>query len=484
MSEYTAAVNKPLEPEPVKERIASGRTKAILAVICIVVPLLVYFAPLGLEWKVQTAIAVSVFMLLCWMTQVVEYAVAGLMGCLLYWATGVVESEAAFSGFAEDITWFVLAALVIGVVGIKSTLPQRIGAFIVGRVGLSYSGILLGLIITDFLLTFLVPTGSGRVVIMATIAIGIIKLFGMDKGSNIGRGIFLIITYTATIFDKMIIAGAASITARGAITQYGGVDIGWGEWFIAFLPADILTILAAWRLTIWLFPPEVKHINDKRAELREQFQYEAKWTPKSIRAAAIILVTIGLWLTDALHGIDPGMVAFAAAMIALSPFVGVVSLEEFRKIDFMPVLFVGAALSMSAVLSQSGALTVLTNFMLTGMETHLGDNLLAIPILYWGAFIYHLFLASEISMLATSLPILMEFAKEHELNPLWIGLVWTFAAGGKIFVYQTAVLVIGYSFGYFKHTDLIKMGLAITLVEFVNVILIATIWWPMIGIAE
>jgi hypothetical protein len=47
-----------------------------------------------------------------------------------------------------------------------------------------------------------VPTGTGRVVIMATIAIGLIKLFGVSAGSNVARGIFLIVTYTATIFDR------------------------------------------------------------------------------------------------------------------------------------------------------------------------------------------------------------------------------------------------------------------------------------------
>ena len=46
-------------------------------------------------------------------------------------------------------------------------------------------------------------------------------------------------------------------------------------------------------------------------------------------------------------------------------------------------------------------------------------------------------------------------------------MVWTFAAGGKLFVYQSSVLVVGYSYGYFRHTDMIKIGIFITLVEFV-----------------
>ena len=40
------------------------------------------------------------------------------------------------------------------------------------RVGNTYSRLLLGIIISDFLMTFLVPSGMARVVIMAAVALG------------------------------------------------------------------------------------------------------------------------------------------------------------------------------------------------------------------------------------------------------------------------------------------------------------------------
>jgi hypothetical protein len=79
---------------------------------------------------------------------------------------------------------------------------------------------------------------------------------------------------------------------------------------------------------------------------------------------------------------------------------------------------------------------VLTDTFLGGMEPLLASKIVAVPVLYWTAFVYHFFTASEISMLATSLPILMEFAKTPRLDALWIGMVWTFAAGGKLFAYH------------------------------------------------
>ncbi|HEY3643200.1 MAG TPA: anion permease [Xanthobacteraceae bacterium] len=108
----------------------------------------------------------------------------------------------------------------------------------------TYPRILLGLIVTDFLLTFIVPSGIARVVIMASIALGLAEAFKSPPGHNVSRGMFLILSYTANIFDKMIIAGAGSITARGLIEKGGGVEVLWSYWFLAFLPCSIITVLA------------------------------------------------------------------------------------------------------------------------------------------------------------------------------------------------------------------------------------------------
>ena len=139
----------------------------------------------------------------------------------------------------------------------KSGLARRLAFSVMRRIGGTYSRLLLGLIVSDFLLTLLVPSGVARVAIMGAVAIGIIEVFGVARTSRIARGMFITLTYTATIFDKMVIAGAASITARGVIERVGQVEVLWSQWALAFLPVDLLTILCAWRLTIWLYPPEV-----------------------------------------------------------------------------------------------------------------------------------------------------------------------------------------------------------------------------------
>ena len=225
-------------------------------ILCVVVPVIVWFAPLDLPPQTQHGFAIMAFMVIAWITQATEFALAGFIGCFLFWALGVVKFDVAFSGFANDTAWFLFAALLLGRIATKTGLARRIAYSIMLRLGVTYPLILLGMILTDFLLTFIVPSGIARVVIMASIALSLVEAFHAKKGSNIARGMFLILTYTGNIFDKMIIAGAGSITAAGLIAKVGGVEVSWAVWFLAFLPASIVTVLAGWWLTLRLYPPE------------------------------------------------------------------------------------------------------------------------------------------------------------------------------------------------------------------------------------
>jgi len=451
-------------------------------VVAVLVPLTIWFAPLNLNPTTQHGLAIVSFMILAWITEVMELALAGFIGCFLFWALHVVRFDVAFSGFANDTTWFLFGALLIGVVATKSGIARRLAYLVMLRIGISYSRILLGLIVTDFLLTFIVPSGIARVAIMAAIALGLVEAFGVGVGSNVGRGMFLIITYTANIFDKMMVAGAASITARGLIEKVGGVEVLWSQWFVAFLPCSILTILIAWRLTLWLYPPEKVTLDGGYEYLREELKKMGAWTSIERRSALVIGVAVALWLTDFLHHISPSVIGLGAGLFALLPYVGVLQTEDMKRLNYLPVFFVAAAVSMGEVLTATKGLDVLTNWMFAWMGPLLTNVFTTTTVLYWSAFVYHFFLASEISMLGSSIPLVMTFAKAHAMNPLAVGMVWSFAAGGKLFAYQSGVLIVGYSYGYFKARDLLVVGLWLTVAEFVILLLLVPFYWPLIGI--
>jgi anion transporter len=451
-------------------------------ILCVVVPVLIWFAPLSLEPTTQHGFAVVALMVVAWITRAMDYALAGLVGCLLFWALGIVRFPVAFSGFANDTPWFLFGALLLGVVTTRSGIARRIAYFIMLHVGITYPRILLGLIVTDFLLTFIVPSGIARVVIMASIALGLVDAFKSKPGSNVSRGMFLILSYTANIFDKMIIAGAGSITARGLIEKVGGVEVLWSYWFIAFLPCSIITVLAAWWLTLRLYPPETVTLEGGEQYLRDEMRKMGKWSSLERRAALLMAVAILLWLTDFAHHIPPSTVGIGVALFALLPRVGILDIEDMKRLNYLPVFFVAAAVSMGTVLEATKGLDVLTSYVFAWIDPYMTNLVSTTTVMYWSAFVYHFLLASEISMLATSIPLVMEFAKSHGMNALQLGMIWTFAAGGKLFAYQSGVLIVGYSYGYFAARDLVRTGAWLTIVEFAVLVGLVQFYWPLIGI--
>jgi di/tricarboxylate transporter len=138
---------------------------------------------------------------------------------------------------------------------------------------------------------------------------------------------------------------------------------------------------------------------------------------------------------------------------------------------------------MSSVLVETGALDLLTALMTSVLSPLFSNFTEAAAVLYWGAAVYHLFLGSELSMLSTSMPAVIQFAVANNLNPVASGMVWTFAASAQVFVYQSAVLILGYSYGYYQPKDLFKIGGTLAVVEFLILMLLVTLYWPLIGLA-
>src|SRR5207249_9058337 len=65
---------------------------------------------------------------------------------------------------SSDLTpWFLMGAILFGTMASKSGLARRLAYLVTLKIGTTYSRLLLALIVSDFLLTFLVPSGMARV---------------------------------------------------------------------------------------------------------------------------------------------------------------------------------------------------------------------------------------------------------------------------------------------------------------------------------
>ena len=107
----------------------------------------------------------------------------------------------------------------------RTNLAKRIGYLVMDRVGHSYARLLLGIITLVWLLHFLIPSSNALLTTLAPLLIGLTAAFGVGPHSNVAKGVFVILTYTCSLFSKMLMASNSSILARGIIEEQTGTQL-------------------------------------------------------------------------------------------------------------------------------------------------------------------------------------------------------------------------------------------------------------------
>lgn len=174
---------------------------------------------------------------------------------------------------------------------------------------------------------------------------------------------------------------------------------------------------------------------------------------------------------------------FSARVFLLSlPKVGVLDRKALKQSNFLVIIFSAGALSVGNVLLETNTLPLLTGQLIGWRQPLLSNPISYTLTLYLGGFFYHFIFANRQSMLITSLPVLLVFASAQGLDPVALALLWTIGGGGGLFIYQSGVYVVGYSYGYFQAKDFFKLGVVLTVIE--GVLLVGLVWfyWPLIGL--
>jgi sodium-dependent dicarboxylate transporter 2/3/5 len=448
----------------------------------VIAAIVLWYAPLSLPPQAQHAIAIAALLIVFWITEILPHAITGLLGCWLFWTLRVVPSQVALAGFSSDSPWFLLGALFIGAMAAESGLAKRLAYTMVVSVGTSFSRILMAFILTSFVMTLMIPSGPPRVILLGTIVLGVVEMYGLERTANAAKSLILAITFSATLFDKGIIGSTPSILARNLITEFGHVPVSWSQWFIAYLPLDIFNIVITWWVIQRMFPPETSDLPGGTALIRQERARLGPWRASEKKAAFWITVGVSIWATDFIHHVNPAIVGVGIGLVATFPRVGVLSRDQLGKINFLSFLFMGSTLSMAEVLRETGAVTVLADAIFGYIGPMLTSPFHSTLVLYWTAFVAHLALASETAMISISLPPLLAFASSNGFNPLALGMLWTFAVGGQLFIYQSLVLIAGYSFGCFNARDVLKLGAFFVIAESLMLLILVPVYWPLIGI--
>jgi di/tricarboxylate transporter len=195
----------------------------------------------------------------------------------------------------------------------------------------------------------------------------------------------------------------------------------------------------------------------------------------------IVTITLAAWATDVFHGIQPGWVAIASALVCLMPGVGVVKAADFRKnASFQTLFFVAAVLAVGNVAAVSGAGALIADGLLALTRFTPGDSVYA----YWAfsaiGMVISLFatLPGAIAVLA---PFAGEVAQASGLPLISVFMILVNGFSTVFFPYQSAPLLIGIRLGGVTIRDGLRVCLPLAVITVAGLLPLNYLWWGWLG---
>jgi solute carrier family 13 (sodium-dependent dicarboxylate transporter), member 2/3/5 len=207
------------------------------------------------------------------------------------------------------------------------------------------------------------------------------------------------------------------------------------------------------------------------------------WSAIEVKTVGVLAATLALWHTDHFHRLSPAIPALMGAAVLLTPRVGVLSWKTFEsKLSWGIVLSIGAALSLAAAMTRSGAAAFVSRSVVSHLAGLANEpTLLIIGLIAAVAFI-HLAITNLAACIALLIPVAATIAERATLNPIVCGLIVTIVVDAVIlYPIQTATNLLAYETGYYSAADVRRLGICMLLLT-VIVILLTIPYWNVLSL--
>jgi di/tricarboxylate transporter len=325
-------------------------TAQLFGLLTTVVSVILLAAPLWTEAPgVLPATGVILFAISFWATGAIPPHITALLLFLFTVVFAIAPPNVAFSGFHASATWLVFGGFVISIAVHKSGLAARMVQALMIHLPARYLTMAGGLAIAGMALSFIMPSASGRAVMMAPLAVALATELGFAENTRARHGLVLAAGWGTTIpafgilpsnVVNMAFVGASEGIFNISFTYFGYTFLNFP--IVGFLGALIVIVL----ITI-LFgaKPQPQGKNSR----------QTGWSSAERRLMGIMLIALALWMTDSMHGISPAWIALAAALVCVTPGIGMLPASVItNEVNYGAWLFVAGVIGVGAIANHSG----------------------------------------------------------------------------------------------------------------------------------
>lgn len=318
----------------------------------------------GLTLVEQRVIAIFVFATLMWVfTPISAWATSVIVvGLLLFTASDsalwffregmpveelgkTISYKSLMHCFADPIIMLFIGGFILAIAATKTGLDTMLARVMLKPFGTQSKYVLLGFItVTAVFSMFLSNTATAAM--MLTFLAPVLKALPADGKGKIGLALSIPVAANIGGMGTPIGTPPNAIALKYLNDPEGmNLNIGFGEWMAFMIPFTLVLIVLAWLLLLYLFPFKQKNIV-------LEIQGEAKKDWRSIVVYVTFALTVLLWVTDKVTGVNANVVAMLP--VAVFCGIGVITRRDLEEISWSVLWMVAGGFALGVALNETG----------------------------------------------------------------------------------------------------------------------------------
>lgn len=460
----------------------AGERKWLLLGILLLVSICLAPTPEGLTERGKYAIALWVFVVVCFLTEAVPLPVTALIIGAYQVVTGLGTFQEVPRTFMDDAVIFIMGVLMLGAMLVKYNIHNKVALQMLKISGTRIDRVVLGMVAFCALSAGFI-TEHATVTIMFPIGVGIVSLSGgIKKVPRLGKLMMLAIAYGVIIGGVATPSGGARNALMLSYLNNLGINVGYGQWMLMALPFTLVMIPLVTFWLLKLFKPEVQDLREVLERIQAELDAGGPMTTEAKTATAIFLAVVAGWVLFSRQ--------FGVGSIAM---LGVILAAVLRLVDWN---YLQQKTQWGVVVLYAGAISMGKMLVNTGAATWLAKQLLAAAAAFGVAKGLPLLTATTaITALTTSTmsdgptvavlgPVFIKVAELTGTSPFAVGVATSLgSAFSYLLVIATPANAIVYGPGFLKAVDFLKAGAVLFVLSLLLTVAgLAGLWWHVLGV--
>ena len=257
---------------------------------------------------------------------------------------GIALSHKTIMGsFADPTIMLFLGGFVIAIMASKMGIDAQLARVLLAPFGKKSKVVLLGFLLVTGVFSMFISNTATAAMMLTFMAPILRQLPADDKGRT---ALILAIPIGANIGGMGTPVGTPpNAIALKYLNESLGFNIGFFDWAIIMMPFAIFLLLFAWFILTKIFP-------FKNEEIHLKIEGETAKGPQLMISYITIGLTILLWLTDKVTGINANTVAMVP--IAIFCVLGLFGKNDLKEIDWDVIWLVAGGFALGTALDKSG----------------------------------------------------------------------------------------------------------------------------------